>query len=129
MTADVRVDLFARVIAAAIWTPQPDMSGDIWRRVTATQRRRAEDAATSVLELIIGSGAADTTTSLRPCPFCRSVAELDRTGYEGPADCYDVAVICTGCDARGPVCVVDRSAGDDEAFAVAMVIEGWNRRQ
>jgi hypothetical protein len=47
-----REELAARVIAAAIWTPQPDMSGDIWRSVTARQRRLAEDAAHAVIEAL-----------------------------------------------------------------------------
>jgi predicted RNase H-like nuclease (RuvC/YqgF family) len=44
------VDRIARLIAAAIWCPQPDMSGDIWRRLGPGQRRRAEDAAVSAIE-------------------------------------------------------------------------------
>lgn len=43
------VDRLACVIASAIWRPQPCMSGNIWDRLGAIQRRHSEDAAISVL--------------------------------------------------------------------------------
>ena len=46
----LQMDRVARVIAAAIWRPQPDMSGDIWARLTGMQRRAAEMAALSAIE-------------------------------------------------------------------------------
>jgi hypothetical protein len=49
-------DRLARVIAAAIWHPQPDMSGDIWQRVPSSQRRRAMDAARAVIEELFACG-------------------------------------------------------------------------
>ena len=49
-------DRLARVIAAAIWQPQPSMSGDIWQRVPSSQQRRAMDAARSVIEELFACG-------------------------------------------------------------------------
>jgi hypothetical protein len=44
------LDRVARLIASAIWRPQPDMSGDIWNRLGPLRRRAAEDAALSAIE-------------------------------------------------------------------------------
>jgi hypothetical protein len=47
--SEFRDDL-ARLIAEAIFHPQPDMSGDIWKRLLPHQRRRCEDAADACVD-------------------------------------------------------------------------------
>jgi hypothetical protein len=44
------VDRVARVIAAAVWRPKPDMRNDIWLTLTSMQRRNAEMAAIAAIE-------------------------------------------------------------------------------
>jgi len=52
-TDELPIDEMARVIAAAIWRPQPHMSGDIWQRLGAHQRRHAEDAAREAFAVVM----------------------------------------------------------------------------
>jgi hypothetical protein len=51
------IEQIARVIAAAIWSPQPDMSGDIWKAIPAQHKRRCEDAAHAVAPLLYAAEA------------------------------------------------------------------------
>jgi len=46
------VDRVARIIGAAIYRPQPHMSGDIWQRLGALRQRGCEDAARAAIEEI-----------------------------------------------------------------------------
>jgi len=65
--------------------------------------------------------------TLKPCPFCGGEAEVHGTGYHGPADCYDVEVRCSVCDASGPEFIVDQD-DDNEQSAVSDATSAWNRR-
>ena len=49
MTDDM-IERVARVIAAALYRPQPDMSGDIWKAVGTERKRKCEDAARAAIE-------------------------------------------------------------------------------
>lgn len=72
-----------------------------------------------------------TATALKPCPFCGGAASLDDLGYCGPADCYDVVVVCDECDARGTTLFVDQhqpGAREFEAEVAAEAVAAWNKR-
>lgn len=68
---------------------------------------------------------------LKPCPFCGGQARVSGLGYSGPADCYDVKVICDGCDAQTASFIVDQHSSDVgaiEAEVAAQAAAAWNRR-
>lgn len=44
------VEKVARAIVGAMYHPQPDMSGDIWKAVSPRHRRDATDAARAAIE-------------------------------------------------------------------------------
>lgn len=74
---------------------------------------------------------SDDETTLLPCPFCGSDAHLSGLGYCGPADCYDVQVVCDRCDAQTATLIVDQSLPDvaaQEAQVSAKAAASWNRR-
>jgi hypothetical protein len=48
--SDGMIERVARAIAAALYRPQPDMSGDIWRAVGTERKRKCEDAARAAIE-------------------------------------------------------------------------------
>ena len=46
-------DGMARIVAAAVWRPQPCMSGNIRDRLMPHEWRKAQDAAAAIIEVII----------------------------------------------------------------------------
>lgn len=85
-------DTLARIIGAAIWQPQPDMSGDVWAALGPARRQQCERAAEAVLEAA-HQDAADRAIRVVQgrCPTARAidrertVVALRRALEEAPA--------------------------------------------
>jgi hypothetical protein len=104
--------------------------GDLDPGSTSDKRwKAAKEKADAVLKAI-QSAVAKTVGPLpsghRRCPFCGDEPSLCDPTYNGPADCWDTYIECTGCDARSPG--IGREHGDDEAWAVEEAWLQWDRR-
>jgi hypothetical protein len=48
-SADGMIERVARAIAATLYRPQPDMSGDVWKAVGTERKRKCEDVARAAI--------------------------------------------------------------------------------
>lgn len=67
---------------------------------------------------------------LAPCPFCGGEGRLFSVNLPMMADCDDIYVRCSDCDAIGPSVMFDQDyhTAEDVAELEAEAIAEWNKR-
>jgi Lar family restriction alleviation protein len=68
----------------------------------------------------------DERDELKPCPFCGGSAVVRGDEPSRWADCWDLFVECSDCDARGPTFVLEHHHPIPEI--VRLAVDQWNVR-